>query len=142
MNKAQLIGRLTRDPEIRYSSGDAATCISRFSLAVDRNRKNAKGEKEADFIPCTAFGKTAELMEKYCKKGMKIAVCGRIQTGSYTNKNGERVYTTDVIVDELEFVESKSAAQSGGSGNTQQRQSDEGFMDIPDGIEGDALPFA
>lgn len=113
MNKVQLVGRLTRDPEIRYSQGENATATARFSVAVSRRFKNAEGNYDADFINCVAFGKTAEFLEKYFKKGMAIGLTGHIQTGSYTNKDGQKVYTTDVIVEETEFVESKNA-----SGNT------------------------
>jgi single-strand DNA-binding protein len=150
MNKVQLIGRLTRDPDIRYSQGQNQTCIARFTLAVDRRRANADGQREADFISCAAFGKTAELMEKYVKKGMRVAIGGHIQTGSYTNKDGARVYTTEVILDDLEFLEYKSAAQSGAQGaesgaqgaeSGAQGSGNEGFMDIPDDVSDDALPF-
>ena len=110
MNKVQLVGRLTRDPEIRYSQGENATATARFSVAVSRRFKNAEGNYDADFINCVAFGKTAEFLEKYFKKGMAIGLTGHIQTGSYTNKDGQKVYTTDVIVEETEFVESKNAS--------------------------------
>lgn len=113
MNKCTLVGRLTKDPEIRYSQGENATATARFSVAVSRRFKNAEGNYDADFINCVAFGKTAEFLEKYFKKGMAIGLTGHIQTGSYTNKDGQKVYTTDVIVEETEFVESKNA-----SGNT------------------------
>ena len=105
MNKVQLVGRLTRDPEIRYSQGENATATARFSVAVNRRFKNAEGNYDADFINCVAFGKSAEFVEKYFKKGMAIGLTGRIQTGSYTNKDGQKVYTTDVVVEETEFVE-------------------------------------
>lgn len=143
MNKAILIGRLTRDPEVRYTQGDKPMAIARYTLAVDRRFKR-DGDDSADFIPCVAFGKGGEFAEKYLKKGTKIAVCGRIQTGSYTNKDGNKVYTTDVIVEEQEFAESK--ASQGGQQNTQrggqQKKNDpyDGFMDIPDGID-ENLPF-
>lgn len=113
MNKCTLVGRLTKDPEIRYSQGENTTATARFSVAVNRRFKNAEGNYDADFINCVAFGKTAEFLEKYFKKGMAIGLTGHIQTGSYTNKDGQKVYTTDVIVEETEFVESKNA-----SGNT------------------------
>ena len=157
MNKVQLIGRLTRDPDIRYSQGQNQTCIARFTLAVDRRRANADGQREADFISCAAFGKTAESMDKYVKKGMRIAIGGHIQTGSYTNKDGARVYTTEVILDDLEFLEYKgaaadsvaqtgqSAAQSAGSraqAQYAQGNGNEGFMDIPDNVSDEMLPFA
>ena len=110
MNKCTLVGRLTKDPEIRYSQGENATATARFSVAVSRRFKNAEGNYDADFINCVAFGKTAEFLEKYFKKGMAIGLTGHIQTGSYTNKDGQKVYTTDVIVEETEFVESKNAS--------------------------------
>lgn len=155
MNKVILIGRLTRAPEIRYSQGEQPICVARWSLAVDRRYKR-QGEQEADFINCLAFGKTAEFVEKYLNKGTKIAVFGRIQTGSYTNRDGQKVYTTEVVAEELEFAESKNA-----QGNSQQPQQNQGgfspqnasgfvpqpasgpadgFMNIPDGID-EELPF-
>lgn len=112
MNKCTLVGRLTKDPEIRYSQGENATATARFSVAVNRRFKNAEGNYDADFINCVAFGKTAEFLEKYFKKGMAIGLTGHIQTGSYTNKDGQKVYTTDVIVEETEFVESKNASSN------------------------------
>lgn len=137
MNKVTLLGRIVRDPEVRYSTGENATAIARFSVAVNRKFKNAEGNYEADFINCVSFGKQAELIEKYFKKGSQICLSGRIQTGSYTNKEGNKVYTTDVVVEELDFVGSKSdnanASSSNSNGNT-------GFMDIPDVEEGE-LPF-
>lgn len=108
MNKVIVVGRLTRDPEMKYTTGESATAIARFSLAVNRKFKNADGEYEADFINCVAFGKTAEFIEKYFNKGMAMGIAGRIQTGSYTNKDGQKVYTTEVVVEETEFVESKN----------------------------------
>ena len=137
MNKVILQGRLTRDPEVKYSTGEKATAIASFSMAVDRRFKK-DGEQNADFINCKAFGKTAETVEKYVQKGVKITVCGRIQTGSYTNKDGVKVYTTDVIVEEFDFCESKGTSQQ------QERPvlsvGSDGFMNIPDGIE-EELPF-
>ena len=118
MNKVQLVGRLTRDPEIRYSQGENATATARFSVAVNRRFKNAEGNYDADFINCVAFGKSAEFVEKYFKKGMAIGLTGRIQTGNYTNKDGQKVYTTDVIVEETEFVESKGASSTDNSNNS------------------------
>jgi len=111
MNKVILVGRLVRDPETRYTTGENATCITRFSVAVDRRFKR-EGESNADFPNCVAFGKTGEFIEKYFKKGSRIGVVGRIQTGSYTNKDGAKVYTTDVVVDEAEFVESKGSSDN------------------------------
>ena len=137
MNKVILIGRCTRDPEVRYSQGENATAVARYTLAVDRQFKR-DGEQSADFINCIAFGKRGEFAEKYLRKGTKIAVVGRIQTGSYTNKDGQKFYTTDVIVDEHEFVESKAASQNNGSGSTP--VSSDGFLDIPDGVD-TQLPF-
>ncbi len=110
MNRATLIGRLTRDPDIRYTQGrDGQICVARYTLAVDRRRR-AEGEQNADFISCVAFGRSGEFAEKYLHKGMKIAVSGRIQTGSYTNRDGVKVYTTDVVIEDQEFCESKSSA--------------------------------
>ena len=136
MNKVILMGRLTRDPEVR-ASASGSTATARYSLAVDR-RFNRDGDPTADFINCVAFGKTAEFAEKYFKKGTKVLVTGRIQTGSYTNKDGQKVYTTDVIVEEQEFAESKAASGDGSKAGN--KKSSEGFMDIPDGA-GDDLPF-
>lgn len=147
MNKVMLLGRLTRDPEIRYSQqGDGQMVIARYTLAVDR-RFGRTEQQTADFISCVAFGRSAEFAEKYLKQGTKIAIVGRIQTGSYTNKDGNRVYTTDIVVEEQEFAESKNA-QSGGNGGGNAAPSpmeapnynQDGFMNIPDGIEDD-LPF-
>ncbi len=150
MNKVILMGRLTRDPEIRYSQNDQSMAIARYTLAVDRRgrRDGNDGQQTADFISCTAFRQQAEFAERYLRKGMKIAIVGRIQTGSYTNRDGQRVYTTDVIVEDHEFCESKaaSAANSGGGfAPMDQRPSpdnaiSDGFMNIPDGID-EELPF-
>lgn len=148
MNKVVLIGRLARDPEVRYSQNDTSMAIARFSLAVDRRgRANNQDGQTADFISCVAFGRTAEFIEKYFTKGNRIGVYGHIQTGSYTNKDGAKVYTTDVVVDEAEFVEGRSeSAGNAGSGFTAPSQSQapapagDGFMNIPDGIDED-LPF-
>ena len=144
MNKVQLVGRLTRDPEIRYSQGENATATARFSVAVNRRFKNSEGNYDADFINCVAFGKSAEFVEKYFKKGMAIGLTGRIQTGSYTNKDGQKVYTTDVVVEETEFVENKGASSADNS-NTSRPAPDvtnnNDFMSIPDGID-EELPFA
>lgn len=136
MNKVILIGRCTRDPEVRYSQGENATAVARYTLAVDRQFKR-DGDQGADFINCIAFGKRGEFAEKYLRKGTKIAVVGRIQTGSYTNKDGNKVYTTDVVVDEHEFVESKASQQNGGDSAP---VSSDGFTSIPDGID-EELPF-
>lgn len=148
MNNVTLIGRLTRDPDVRYSQqGEYSTAVARFTLAVDRPVKK-DAEKVSDFISCIAFGKRGEFVEKYLHKGTKIAISGRIQTGSYTNREGVKVYTTDVVAEHLEFAES---AKSGSNGSTQQTTSQQqpqqqqpqrnnGFMDIPDGVD-EELPF-
>ena len=151
MNKVILMGRLTRDPDVRYGTGERSTTIARYTLAVDRRFKR-DNEQTADFISCVAFDRNAEFAEKYLKQGTKIAITGRIQTGSYTNKDGNKVYTTDIVVEEQEFAESKASSDSyhggnfggpasapsaptaGGSGSA------DGFMNIPDGIDED-LPF-
>ena len=138
MNKVILIGRLTRDPEVKYTQGENPTAIARYSLAVNRKFKR-DGEQEADFNSCVAFGKNGEFAEKYLHKGTKIAVCGRIQTGCYTIKDGQKVYTKDVVVEEHEFCESKGSGTSGGRQPQYETDSD-GFMNIPDGIDED-LPF-
>ena len=144
MNKVQLVGRLTRDPEIRYSQGENATATARFSVAVNRRFKNAEGNYDADFINCVAFGKTAEFIEKYFRKGMAIGLTGRIQTGSYTNKDGQKVYTTDVVVEETEFVESKGTSSADNSNTSRPAPNvanNNDFMSIPDGVD-EELPFA
>ena len=148
MNKVILMGRLTRDPDVRYSSGDNAMAIARYTLAVDRRGRrtnNGNEEQTADFIGCVAFGRNGEFAEKYLRKGTKIAITGRIQTGSYTNKDGQRVYTTDVVVEEQEFAESKANSSNGGGGNAANTSSSamdaQGFMNIPEGLD-EELPFA
>ena len=135
------MGRLVADPEIRYSQGAESTCIARYRLAVDRKYKK-DGEQTADFINCVAFGKNGEFAEKYLHKGTKVIVIGRIQTGSYTNKDGHKVYTTDVMVEEQEFAESKnaSAANNDSAPSNKPKTDSDGFMNIPDGID-EALPF-
>ena len=145
MNKAILMGRITRDSEIRYSQGDNSMAIAKFSLAVDRKFKKQGDEVTADFFNCTAFGKQAEFVEKYLKQGTKMVVIGKIQNDNYTNKDGQKVYSVQIIVEEMEFAESKAAAgQSGNAqGNTQPEygpMDSDGFMNIPDGI-GAELPF-
>ena len=143
MNKVILMGRLTRDPEVRYSAGDNAMAVARFSLAVDRRRRaNGGDEQTADFINCVSFGKTAEFAEKYLRKGTKLLVTGRIQTGSYTNKDGVKVYTTDVVVEEQEFAESKASSDNGGFSQSapMPQSAGDGFMNVPDGID-EELPF-
>lgn len=145
MNKVILMGRLTRDPEVRYSQGENSLAIARYSLAVDRRFKR-DGEATADFINCVAFGKLAEHTERYYRKGLKVVVTGRIQTGSYTNRDGVKVFTTEVVVEESEFAESKSVSDANAGGSrfepTPPPMSDagDGFMNIPDGIE-EGLPF-
>lgn len=147
MNKVILMGRLTRDPEVRYSSGENALAIARYTLAVDR-RFRKDNEASADFIGCVAFGKGGEFAEKYLRQGAKIVVTGRIQTGSYTNREGQKVYTTEVVVEDQEFAESKAASQNNSqtsAGNRQQPPppmptDKDGFMQIPDGID-EELPF-
>ncbi len=145
MNKVILMGRFTRDPEVRYSQGENSTAIARFNLAVDRRFAKKEGEASADFISCVAFGKTAEFIEKYFKQGSKAVITGRIQTGSYTNKEGQKVYTTDVVVEDVEFAESKANASGNtadgfGSAPAPQGTAPEGFMNIPTGLE-EELPF-
>lgn len=138
MNKVMLFGRLTRDPDVRYSQGEQKMAIARYTLAVNR-RFHKDSEQSADFIGCVAFGKQAEFAEKYLCQGMQIAICGRIQTGSYTNKDGQKVYTTDVVIEEQYFAESKSSSSGGGGGFSSGKQSGgDGFMNVPDE---DDLPF-
>ena len=140
MNKAILMGRLTRDPEVRYTNGDSSMAIARYTLAINRRTSRA-GEQNADFISCVAFGKNAEFAEKYLRQGMKIAVVGKIQTGSYTNRDGQRVYTTEVVVEEQEFAESKAFQQQAQNNRPAPApENASSFMDIPDGI-GEDLPF-
>ena len=141
MNKVILMGRLTADPKIRYSQGENAKAVARYTLAVDRQYASENTEQTADFISCVAFGRTAEFAEKYLKKGTKIAIEGRIQTGSY-EKEGVRVFTTDVVVERNEFAESKAASQNNASAETDPAPStgDEAFMNIPDDVA-EALPF-
>jgi len=146
MNKVILMGRLTRDPEVRYSQGENAMAVARYTLAVDRRFNRNNDEQTADFINCVAFGKSGEFAEKYLHKGTKIAITGRIQTGSYTNKDGVKVYTTDVVVEDHEFAESKNSAGSADNsgfapaGRPAPAAAGDGFMNIPDGID-EELPF-
>lgn len=146
MNKVILMGRLTREPDIRYTQGESQMAVARYTLAVDR-RVRTGGEQQADFVSCVAFGKAAEFAEKYLHQGTKIVVAGRIQTGSYTNKDGQRVYTTDVVIESCEFAESKATNESR-YGTYQQsvrpvpdEAINEGFMNIPDGVDDEELPF-
>ena len=148
MNKVILMGRLTRDPEIRYSQGEQSTAVARYTIAVDRRFRRDGDQQTADFINCVAFGRQGEFAEKYFRKGIKIAITGRIQTGSYTNKDGQRVYTTDVVVEEQEFAESKNAASGNSDGGYRPAERPapssaigDGFMNIPDGVEDEGLPF-
>lgn len=148
MNKVILMGRLTRDPEVRYSSGANATAVANFSIAVDRRFKR-EGDPDADFFDCTAFGKQAEFVERYLKKGTKMVVVGRLQNDNYTNKEGQKVYRIRIMVDELEFAESKNAAggngQAGGEyqpgAKPQPMAAADGFMNISEGID-EELPFS
>ncbi len=151
MNKVILMGRLTRDPDVKYTAGDNPMAIARYTLAVDRRFKR-ENEATADFISCIAFGKAAEFAEKYFRQGIRIVVSGRIQTGSYTNRDGNKVYTTDVVVEEQEFAESKNNAAGNNnaqdntaagqqSGNQGVSVDADGFMNIPDGID-EELPFS
>lgn len=149
MNKVVLMGRLTRDPEVRYSQGDNAMAIARYTLAVNR-RVSKDGEAAADFINCVAFSKNGEFAEKYFKKGMKVLITGHIQTGSYTDRDGKKIYTTDIVIEEQEFAESKNAtngantvtdSNSTSGSSTPDYGNIDGFMTIPDGIE-EELPFA
>ena len=150
MNKIILMGRLTRDPEVRYGGADNQTAIGRFSLAVDRRFRRAGDSVEADFFNCTAFGRQAEFAEKYLKQGTKILLVGRVQNDNYTNREGQKVYSVQIIAEEIEFAESKNAAAN----NRPQSQpapaagndsfggtADDGFMNIPDGVDDDDLPF-
>ena len=150
MNKVILMGRLTRDPEVRYSQGASQTAVARFSIAVDRRFKR-EGEPDADFFNCTAFGKQAEFIERYLHKGTKVVLSGRVQNDNYTNKEGQMVYSVRVMVDEIEFAESKNAASQneggysnnggfGGNAAPAPSGAGDGFMNIPDGID-EELPF-
>ena len=143
MNKVILLGNLTRDPEIRYSQGEKQMAVARFSLAVNR-RFSRQGDTDTDFFNCTAFGKQAEFVEKYFKQGSRMLLTGRVQNDNYTNKNGERVYSVQIMADEIEFAERKSAQSNNQTQNQNQpaqaNGADDDFMNIPDGIE-DGLPF-
>lgn len=146
MNKVILMGRLTRDAEVRYSQGESSSAIARFTLAVDRRFRRNNEDQTADFVSCVAFSKTAEFLERFGRKGTKFVLEGHIQTGSYTNKDGQRVYTTDVVAENVEFAESKNAAGGnadfGGapSAPSPSGAAGDGFMNIPDGID-EELPF-
>lgn len=149
MNRVILMGRLTREPEVRYSQGENSMAIARYTLAVDRRgrRDNSDGQQTADFISCVAFGRSGEFAEKYFHQGMRVLISGRIQTGSYVNKDGQKVYTTDVVVEDQEFADSKGAAAGSTGGYVQTSRPEpsaavgDGFMNIPDGID-EELPFS
>ena len=155
MNKVILMGRLTRDPEVRYSQGERSMAIARYTLAVDRRgrRNQDNNEQTADFINCVAFDRAGEFAEKYFRQGMRVLISGRIQTGSYTNRDGQKVYTTEVIIEEQEFADSKNGSgggTGGGYGGGYQQPASrpepasaigDGFMNIPDGVEDEGLPF-
>lgn len=141
MNKVILMGRLTRDPEVRYTEGDNPTTIARYTLAVDRKFKR-DGEPTADFLRCIAFGRAAEFTEKYLQKGVKIVISGRIQTGSYKNKEGVKVYTTDIVVEEQDFAESKAVSEQNRENyNSGEQAGSDGFVNVPEGLE-EELPFS
>lgn len=144
MNRVILMGRLTRDPEVRYTQGERSMAVARYTLAVDRRgaRKSQDGnEQTADFINIVAFDRAGEFAEKYFRQGMRVLVSGRIQTGSYTNKEGQRVYTTDIIADDQEFADSKNASAGGKQTPEMGKPIGDGFMSIPDGVEDESLPF-
>ena len=143
MNKVVLVGRLTRNPEVRYSQGENSTAVARYTIAVDRRFKR-DGEPTADFINCVTFGKSAEFVEKYFRKGLRISISGRITTNSYTNKDGIKVYTTEVTVEEQEFAESKAESEANTTSNQQSTPTSaptsDGFINVPDGVD-EELPF-
>ena len=151
MNRVILMGRLTRDPEVRYSQGERSMAIARYTLAVDRRGRRGQdgNDQTADFINCVAFDRAGEFAEKYFRQGMRVLVSGRLQTGSYVNKDGQRIYTTEVILDDQEFADSKgSASDMSGYGQSAPSQRPaptsvigDGFMNIPDGVEDEGLPF-
>ena len=151
MNRVILMGRLTKDPDIRYTQGERSMAIARYTLAVDRRGRRGQDssaeQQTADFINCVAFDRAAEFAEKYFRQGMRVLISGRIQTGSYTNKDGIKVYTTDIIVDDQEFADSKGAASGEGGGYQPTSRPapssaiGDGFMNIPDGVEDEGLPF-
>ena len=142
MNKVVLMGRLTRDPDVRYTRGERAMAVANYTLAVDRRgKRRQEGEANADFIQCTAFDKAGEFAEKYFRQGMRVLISGRIQTGSYTDRDGRKVYTTQVIIEEQEFADSKGAGGEKGQKPQQANVDADGFMNIPDGVEDEGLPF-
>ena len=137
MNQVIICGRLVRDPEIRYTNGEEAKAVAKYTIAVDRMK-----DKEADFISCVAFGKSAEFAEKYFRKGQRVLISGRIQTSSYTNKDGQKVYTTDVLIATQEFADGKGSGESQtGTRPSPSSASADGFMNIPDGVDDEGLPF-
>lgn len=140
MNRVILMGRLTRDPDVKYSQGEKSIAVARYTLAVDRRGKkdSDSNEQQADFISCVAFDRYGEFAEKYFRQGMRVLISGRIQTGSYTNKEGKKVYTTDVVVESQEFADSKNAS---GQNTTPESTSNNGFINVPDGVDDDTLPF-
>lgn len=140
MNRVILMGRLTRDPEVRYSTGENSMAVARYTLAIDRAIKK-QGEQSADFINCVAFSKAAEFAEKYFRQGMRVLVSGRLQTGNYTNREGQKVYTTDVILDSQEFADSKGESARGGSKKQEANVDADGFLNIPDDVDDEGLPF-
>ena len=140
MNKVIEMGRLTRNPDVRYTTGENPIAIARFTMAVDRRGKKQEGQQNADFIPCVAFGKLGEFAEKYLKQGIRIVLEGRITTGSYTNKDGQKVYTVEVTAENIEFAESEGASDGSSRTEPQSYAGDDGFMHIPDGYDED-LPF-
>ena len=143
MNRVILMGRLTRDPEVRYSQGERAMAVAKYTLAVDRRGRRQEGQQSADFINCVAFDKAGEFAEKYFRQGMRILVSGRIQTGSYTNKDGVKVYTTDIMVEDQEFADSKNSSIDGNQQANRPAPSSSisDFVNIPDGVEDEGLPF-
>ena len=140
MNRVILMGRLTRDPETRYSKGERSMAISRYTLAVDRRGRKVENEQNADFINCVAFDKAGEFAEKYFRQGMRVLISGRIQTGSYTNKDGVKVYTTDIVVEDQEFADSKGAGENHQQSRPEPSSVGEGFMNVPDGVADEGLP--
>nr|DAU99286.1 MAG TPA: Single strand binding protein [Caudoviricetes sp.] len=141
MNRVILMGRLTRDPDIRYTSGENSMAVARYTLAIDRTTKK-QDEQSADFISCVAFSKAAEFAEKYFRQGMRVLVSGRLQTSSYTNREGQKIYTTDVILDSQEFADSKGdSTEAKGKGRREANVDADGFMNIPDGVDDEGLPF-
>lgn len=144
MNTVILMGRLTRDPEVRYTSGERSMAVARYTLAVDRRGRNNSGDQQtADFINIVAFDKAGEFAERYFRQGMRVLVSGRIQTGNYTNREGQKVYTTEIVVNSQEFADSKGTGSGSGSGSSAAPSSPmgDGFMNIPDGVEDEGLPF-